>query len=116
MKIRMSVALAVVVLSSLKMDAKTSTLSGWVSDESCGRAHVKPGKESCVVKCLRGGASVGHPEWLPQRMVLVSDDGEKTWIVENPEALSNQAGRHVLVDAKSGKAANSVRILRLRSK
>jgi len=116
MKIQIGVLLAMVLVSFGRMDAKTSTLSGWVSDESCGRAHVKPGKESCVAKCLRGGASVGHPEWLPQRMVLVSDDGKTIWIVENPDTLINQAGQHVLVDARFGKHAKSVRILRLRSK
>jgi hypothetical protein len=116
MKIHIGLALALVVVSPGRMDAKTSTLSGWVSDESCGRTHIKPGKESCVAKCLRGGASVGHPEWLPQRMVLVSDDGQTIWIVENPAALISQAGRHVLVDARSGEHAHSVRIVRLRSK
>ena len=114
MKIQIGVALAIVVVSFGGMGAKASTLSGWVSDESCGLAHIKPGKESCVAKCLRGGASVGHPEWLPQRMVLVSDDGKTTWTVENPATLVNQAGQHVLVDAKPGKHANSIRILRLR--
>ena len=81
MNIQIGVVLAMVVVSFGRMDAKPSTLSGWVSDESCGRAHIKPGKESCVAKCLRGGASVGHPEWLPQRMVLVSSSLESciTW-------------------------------------
>ena len=116
MRIQIGVVLAMLVLCFGGMDAKTSTLSGWVSDESCGRAHVKPGKESCVAKCLRGGASIGHPEWRPQRMVLVSDDGKTIWIVENPDTLINQAGQHVLVDARFGKHAKSVRILRLRSK
>jgi hypothetical protein len=115
MKSHMGLVLVLVVVSYGGIDAKASTLSGWVSDESCGRAHIKPGKESCVAKCLRGGASVGHPEWLPQRMVLVSDDGTMLWIVENPETLINHAGQHVLVDARSGKGANGVWILRLRS-
>src|SRR6266849_3420654 len=115
MKIKIGVVLAMVVVSFGRMDAKTSAVSGWVSDESCGPVHIKPGKEACVAKCLRGGASVGHPEWLPQRLVLVSDDGKTTWIVENPDALINQAGQHVLVDARSGKDANSVHILRIRS-
>lgn len=113
MKTHIVVVLAMVVVSFGRTDGKDSTLSGWVSDESCGPAHIKAGKESCVAKCLRGGASVGHPEWLPQRMVLVSDDGKTTWIVENPDILISQAGRHVLVDASSGEHANSVRILRL---
>ena len=80
MKIQIGVVLAMVVVSFGGMDAKASTLSGWVSDESCGRAHVKPGKESCVAKCLRGGASIGHPEWRPQRMVLAHSTGTSSLI------------------------------------
>jgi hypothetical protein len=116
MKIKIGVLLALVLVSFARINAKPSTLRGWISDESCGAAHTKTGNESCVAKCLRGGASVGHPEWLPQRMVLVSDDGKTTWIVENPVALITQAGQHVVVDVASGKGANGVRILRLRSK
>jgi hypothetical protein len=44
MKTQIGVVLAMVVVSFGKMDAKTSTLSGWVSDESCGRSHINPGK------------------------------------------------------------------------
>jgi hypothetical protein len=47
-------------------------------------------------------------------MVLVSDDGKTTWIVENPATLINQAGQHVLINARPGKHVNSIRILRLR--
>jgi hypothetical protein len=116
MKTGIGVLLALVVVCAGTIDAKTITLSGWVSDESCGRAHITPGKESCVAKCLRGGAIVGHPEWLPQRLVLVSDDGKTIWFVENPDILIKQAGLHVRVDATHGQQANSVRILRLRSR
>jgi hypothetical protein len=116
MKTRIGVVLAMVFACLGTIDAKTTTLSGWVSDESCGRAHITPGNESCVAQCLRGGASVDHPKWLPQRLVLVSDDGKTIWFVENPDTLIKQAGLHVLVDAKSGQQANSVRTLRLRSK
>jgi len=115
MKVTIGVSLAMIAVSFASIDGKTSTLGGWVSDESCGKVHVKPGNESCVAKCLRGGASVGHPEWLAQRMVLVSDDGKTTWIVENPETLIKQAGQHVLVDATFAKKSNNVRILRLHS-
>jgi hypothetical protein len=116
MRTGIGVVLAMIVVCVGTIDAKTTALSAWVSDESCGRAHITPGKVSCVEKCLRGGASVGHPEWLPQRLVLVSDDGKTIWFVENPDILIKQAGRHVLVDAKNGQQPNSVRILRLRSR
>jgi hypothetical protein len=116
MRTLIGAVLAMVVVCVGTIDAKTTTLSGWVSDESCGPAHTTPGNASCVAKCLRGGASVGHPEWLPQRMVLVSDDGGTMWFVENPDTLIKQAGLHVVVDAKYDQHTNSIRILRLRSK
>jgi hypothetical protein len=115
MQIKIGVVLAIVLASGAGINARASMLSGWVSDESCGAAHTKTGNESCVAKCLRGGASVGHPEWLPQRMVLVSDDGKTTWMVDNPATLSTQAGQHVVVDVTYSKHAKSVRILRLHS-
>jgi hypothetical protein len=92
MKTRIGVVLAMVVVCVGTVDAKTTTLSGWVSDESCGRTHITPGNESCVAKCLHGGASVGHPEWLPQRLVLVSDDGKTygSWRIQTPS--SNRQG------------------------
>jgi len=49
-------------------------------------------------------------------MVVVSDDGKTTWIVENPATLITQAGQHVVVDVTYSKHTDSVRILRLRSK
>ena len=116
MNAKIGVVPAMVMVFCAAINAKTSTLSAWVSDESCGAAHTKSGNESCVAKCLRGGAGVGHPEWLAQRMVLVSDDGRTTWIVENPATLIAQAGHHVVVDVTPGKHANDVRILRIRSK
>jgi hypothetical protein len=109
------IVLLSLLLPWLATTTYAATLTGWVSDESCGAAHVKPGKESCVEKCLRGGASVGHPEWAPQRMVLVSEDGKTIWIVENPDALKGLAGQHVAVDATLHSRTKSVRVLRLRS-
>jgi len=41
---------------------KSASQAGWISDESCGDQHAKPGRADCVKKCWRGGASVGHPE------------------------------------------------------
>jgi hypothetical protein len=57
MKTGIGVGLAMILVCVGAVDAKTTTLSGWVSDESCGRAHITPGKESCVAKCLRMAAS-----------------------------------------------------------
>jgi hypothetical protein len=113
---RRQIVLLTLLVPWLATTAYAVPLTGWISDESCGADHVKPGKESCVEKCLRGGASVGHPEWVPQRMVLVTDDGKTIWIVENPEALKGLAGRHVAVDATFHSRTRSVRVIRLRMK
>jgi hypothetical protein len=56
---------------------------------------------------LARGASVGHPEWKPQRpfvpqgkAVFVADDTRAIWIVENPEAVKSFPAAHVLVSGK----------------
>src|SRR5438876_9236934 len=59
-----------VVLGSVSGQQTDASRPGWISDESCGTQHTKPGRADCVQKCWRGGASVGHPEWKPQRAVL----------------------------------------------
>ena len=92
---------------------KSVVMSGIVSDESCGAAHLKPGNEQCVGKCLRGGASVGHPEWLPQRMVLVSRDGGPILFVANPGALKAYAGKEVTVRATPPDKRQTIRVLAL---
>jgi hypothetical protein len=74
--------------------------AGWISDEACAADHTKPGRADCVEKCWRGGASMGHPEWKPQRAVFVADDNRAIWIVENPEAVKNFPAAHVLVSGK----------------
>lgn len=85
-------------------------MTGWVSDESCGVQHTKPGGAGCIRKCMRGGADIGHPEWKPQRMVLVADKSTKIWVVENPDALKGLEGRHVQVSGERNAAKNSIRV------
>ena len=108
--IRLFVAMALVVVAA---GPRSIVLTGVVSDESCGAAHLKAGNEQCVVKCLRGGASVGHPEWLPQRMVLVTSDGGSILFVANPELLKDQAGQQVTVRTTPPDKTKTVRILAL---
>ena len=89
---------------------KSITVTGWVSDESCGALHTKPGGEDCVLKCLRGGAHVGHPEWKPQRMVFVADDGQKIWVVVNPKALKGFEGKHVTITGHLHATSKKIRV------
>ncbi len=82
---------------SVSAQQKSASRAGWISDEGCGAKHTKPGGADCVQKCWSGGASVGHPEWKPQRAVFVADDDQVIWIVENPEAVKNFAAAHVVL-------------------
>lgn len=82
--------------------------AGWISDEACATLHTKPGRADCVEKCWRGGASVGHPEWKPQRAVFIADKDGVIWIVENPEAVKNFPAAHVRVSGKLDAARKSV--------
>jgi len=93
--------------------AESAASTGWISDEACGAEHTKPGRADCVLKCWRGGASVGHPEWKPQRAVFVADDTKTIWIVENPEAVKDFPAAHVRVTAKFDAAKKSLQVERI---
>jgi len=114
MQIRISfVILAVcglVAPGSVSAQPKDSSRTGWISDESCGTQHTKPGRADCVQKCWRGGASVGHLEWKPQRAVFVADDDQGIWIVENPEAVRNFPGAHVVLAGKFDSAKKTIHV------
>ena len=82
--------------------------AGWISDESCAALHTKLGRADCVEKCWRGGASVGHPEWKPQRAVFIADKDGVIWIVENPPVVKNFPAAHVRISGKLDAAKKSV--------
>jgi hypothetical protein len=99
-----------VAFGSVSAQQRDTSRAGWISDESCGTQHTKPGRADCVQKCWRGGASVGHPEWKPQRAVFVADDDQRIWIVENPEAVSNFPAAHVLLAGKFDSAKKTIHV------
>jgi hypothetical protein len=99
-----------VALRSLAAQQKDASRAGWISDEACGAKHTKAGGADCVQKCWRGGASVGHPEWTPQRAVFVADADEGIWIVENPEAVANFPAAHVLLAGKFDSAKKTIHV------
>ena len=99
-----------VALGSVSAQQSAASRTGWISDESCGTQHTKPGRADCVQKCWRGGASVGHPEWKPQRAVFVADDDQGIWIVENPEAVRNFPGAHVVLAGKFDSAKKTINV------
>jgi hypothetical protein len=99
-----------VALSSAWAQQKNASRAGWISDESCAAQHTKPGRADCVQKCWRGGISVGHPEWKPQRAVFVADDNQAIWIVENPEAVKNFPAAHVVLAGQFDSAKKTIHV------
>jgi hypothetical protein len=95
---------------SVSAQQKDAPRTGWISDEGCGTQHSKPGRADCVQKCWRGGSSVGHPEWKPQRAVFVADDDQGIWIVENPLAVRDFPAAHVTVVGKFDSAKKTIRV------
>jgi len=113
-----AVAIAALLMSGAGASGsklKNINVTGWVSDEACGAEHTKPGGEDCVKKCLMGGAHVGHPEWKAQRMVFVTDAGQKIWIVANPETLKGFEGQHVQITGQLNVARRIVRVTTAKS-
>lgn len=90
--------------------AKERTSRRLISDESCAAQHTKPGRADCIQKCWRGGASVGHPEWKPQRAVFVADADQALWIVENPEAVRDFPAAHVLLAGQFDSAKKTIHV------
>jgi hypothetical protein len=99
-----------VALGAVTAQQKDLSRAGWISDESCGTEHTKPGRADCVRKCWRGGASVGHPEWKPQRAVFVADDDQGIWIVDNAETVGNFPAAHVVLTGKFDPAKKIVHV------
>jgi hypothetical protein len=97
-------------LGSVSAQPESASRVAWISDEGCGAQHAKPGRADCVQKCWRGGASVGHPEWKPQRAVFVADGDQAIWIVENPEAVRNFPAAHVVLVGQFDSAKKIVHV------
>jgi hypothetical protein len=89
---------------------QNASRTGWISDEACAAEHTKPGRADCVQKCWRGGASVGHPEWKPQRAVFVADEDQAIWIVENPEAVKDFPAAHVVLAGQFNSAKKIIHV------
>lgn len=105
---------SLIVLGPLYAQQENTPRTGWISDEACGAEHIKPGKETCVEKCWRGGASVGHPEWKPQRPVFVADGDHGIWIVANPAAVKSYPGAHVELAGQFDASKKTVQVVEIK--
>ncbi len=98
---RMAVLTGFVFLLSLMVWAspKSSKMTGWVSDSMCGAKGTTASHAACAKKCIGGG----------QKVVFVSDKGQKVMQVANQDALKDHAGEHVSIEASTN-ADGSLRV------
>lgn len=93
------VALATFALTALSAKAADSAkINGWISDSMCAAKHAGTGA-ACVKKCIQGG----------MKPVFV-DESKNVWAIDNPDAVKDYYGDHVVVTAKADDSAKSVHI------
>jgi len=86
-----SVVVLGLLLSSAAMMASaadSTKINGWISDSMCGAKHAGSGA-ACVKKCIEGGMAP----------VFVDEDKKAVWTIENPDAVKNFYGDHVVIKA-----------------
>jgi hypothetical protein len=107
--VRILLILVFLAAGRISRPSGETTVTGWVSDESCGAEHVKPGGEDCVKKCIKGAVEL-NPEWTPQKMVFVTDGEHEIWVVENPDRLKGNEGKHVRITGTLDREKKSLRV------
>ena len=84
----LSVVCLVLALASVSFAAdKSSSMTGWVTDEKCGAKDASADKAACAKACIGRGSTP----------VFVSDKDKEVMKVDNPDALKAHAGEHVKV-------------------
>lgn len=79
--------------------ADSKAISGWISDSMCGAKHAGSGA-ACVKKCIEGGMTP----------VFVDEEKKAVWTIDNPDAVKNFYGDHVLVKAVADNSRHTVKI------
>jgi hypothetical protein len=88
--------------AALAANQSAKSMSGWVSDSSCGAQHAGTGG-SCVKKCVEGGA----------KPVFVDDAEKNVWSIDNPDSVSGHLGQHVTVAGTADPTGKSVHIAKV---
>jgi hypothetical protein len=79
--------------------ADSTQINGWISDSMCGAKHAGSGA-ACVKKCISGGLAP----------VFVDEAKKSVWTIDNPDAVKDFYGDHVVVKATSDSAKMTVHI------
>jgi len=81
----LAVCLALLPLASLR--AESSSLTGWISDDSCGVKGAKAEHAKCTVKCMGNGA----------KLVFVTSADKKIYKLDKQDVAKENIGHEVTV-------------------
>lgn len=84
-----SIALALFFFSAVTVAfADDSTMTGYISDSSCGACGANAAHEQCAVKCVKERGA---------KYVFVNDADHKVYAIDAQDKAATQAGHHVTV-------------------
>jgi hypothetical protein len=102
MKRTLALLIAVASFASVAAHAADAAkINGWISDSMCGAKHAGSGK-ACVKKCLDGGMGMAP--------VFVDEEKKAVWAIDNPDAVKDFYGDHVIITATADTDKKSVHI------
>ncbi|MGB2634956.1 MAG: hypothetical protein WAM58_13560 [Candidatus Acidiferrum sp.] len=89
MKLKSMAGLALFFFSAVTLAlAGDSTMTGYISDSSCGAKGANAAHEQCTVKCVKERGA---------KYVFVNDADHKVYAVDAQDKLAAHAGHHVTV-------------------
>jgi SpoU rRNA methylase family enzyme len=87
MKVRLTIAMSVVLGASALVFAADSSWTGYITDSKCGAKAAHEGAEDCTAKCMKAGA----------KLVFVDDADKKVYAIADQDRVTAHAGHHVAV-------------------
>jgi hypothetical protein len=87
MKSRLTIVMAVSLLTAALAMAADGTWTGWIADSKCGAKAAHDGARECTITCVKQGA----------KYVFVDDADKKVYVVDAQEKVADHAGHHVKV-------------------
>ena len=99
--------LAFVVVGALSFahdEAKSSTWTGWITDETCGAKNANADGKACALKCAKNGA----------KLVLYVDGDKKMVGLDNQDEAMKHVGVPVMVTGTMD--GNTIKVQKIEEK
>ena len=93
-------AVAALALSTMAFAADATKITGWISDSMCGARHAGSGAD-CAKKCIKE---------MHAAPVFVDEDKKTVWKIDNPDAIKDFYGGHVLITSTKDPAKKSLHV------